>query len=144
MADDHYSPRPVARWFTVAAIASIVFMIIGCAGYLMTVTADPASLPVDQRAMIEAAPVWMLAAYAIAVWVGLAGTVLLLLRKKMAEPLLLVSLIAAVVTFLPYAVVPAVRDNTSTNDVVAALVVLAITWTIFWFARHSRQRDWLR
>ena len=70
----------------------------------------------------------------------------ILARKKdgvTAEPLLLVSLVAAVFTFLPYAVVPGVRDNVSTNDIAFALVILAITWTVFWFARHSRQRGWL-
>jgi hypothetical protein len=142
--NDHYAPRPVAGWYIVAAVASVLFMAIGCGGYLLDVTSDPASLPLDQRALAEARPVWMTAAYAIAVWVGLAGAVLLLLRRKLAEPMLLVSLVAAAVTFLPYAVVPAVRDNITTNDIAAAIVVLAITWTIFWFARHSRQRGWLR
>ncbi len=69
---------------------------------------------------------------------------MLLLKRKLAEPLLLVSLIAAVLTFLPYAIVPAVRDNITANDIAAALIVLALTWTVFWFARHSRQRGWLR
>ena len=86
----------------------------------------------------------MIAAYAIAVWVGLLGTVMLLLRRRLAQPLLLVSLVAAIVTFLPYAVVPQVRDNITTNDIAVAIVVLAITWTIFWFARHSVQRGWLK
>ena len=128
----------------VAAIASVVFMLVACAGYLLTVTVDPQSLPVDQRAMVLAQPTWMMAAYAIAVWVGLAGAVMLVLRRKLAEPLLLVSLVAALITFLPYAVVPHVRDTISTDDIGGALVVLAITWTIFWFARHSKQRGWLR
>jgi hypothetical protein len=144
MTDDLYSPRPVAGWYMAAAIASVLFMLVACGGYLLTVTVDPAALPIDQRAMIEAQPVWMLAAYAVAVWVGLAGAVMLLLRRKLAQPLLLVSLVAAAVTFLPYAIVPAIRDNLSTNDIAAAIIVLAITWTIFWFARHSNQRRWLR
>lgn len=142
--DEQYSPRPVAGWFKPAATGSVLFMAIGCAGYLASVLADPYSLPVDQRNLMEARPIWMIAAYAIAVWVGLAGSVLLLMRKKLAEPLLLVSLIAAVFTFLPYAVIPAVSDLVTTNDIAVAVVVLAITWTIFWFARHSRQRGWLR
>ena len=55
------------------------------------------------------------------------------------------SLIAAQpVTFIPYVIVPAVSDLVTTNDIAVAVVVLAITWTIFWFARHSRQRGWLR
>jgi magnesium-transporting ATPase (P-type) len=144
MADEHYAPRPVAGWYMVAAIASVLFMLVGCAGYLLEVTADHQALPVDQRTMALARPTWMIAAYGIAVWVGLAGAIMLVLRRKLAQPLLLMSLVAAVVTFLPYAIVPAISANISTGDIVAAIVVLAITWTIFWFARHSQQRGWLR
>ena len=142
--NDPYSPRPVAGWFKFGAIASILFMALGCAGYLVSVFTDPSKLQVDQRNLMEARPVWMIAAYAIAVWVGLAGSILLFVRRKAAEPLLLVSLVAAVFTFLPYALVPAVSDLVTTNDIAAAIIVLAITWTIYWFARHSRQRGWLR
>lgn len=144
MANRHYARRPVAGWYMVAAIASVLFMLIGCGGYLLEVTADPETMPIDQRTMAMARPTWMIAAYGIAVWVGLAGAIMLVLRRKLAQPLLLVSLIAAVVTFLPYAVVPAIRDNIGTGDIAAAIVILAITWTIFWFARHSSQRGWLR
>lgn len=144
MNDDPYSPRPLARWFWAAAVAALLFMLVAVWGQVMSVLTDPATLPLDQRVVFEARPVWMIAAYAIAVWVGFAGTVMLLLRRKLAQPLLLVSLVAAVVTFLPYAIVPGIRDNITTNDIAVALVVLAITWTIFWFARHSNQRGWLR
>lgn len=144
MTEENQAQRPLASWYMAGAIASLLFMLIACAGYLLTVTADPATLPIDQQAMLAAQPWWMMAAYGVAVWAGLAGTVMLVLRRKLAQPLLLVSLVAAAVTFLPYAVVPAVRDNVSTNDIAAAVIVLAITWTIFWFARHSQQRGWLR
>ena len=142
--DDQYAPQPVAGWFKYAAIASILFMAIGCAGYLASVLTDPNSLPLDQRNLMAARPVWMIAAYAIAVWVGLIGAVLLLMRKRLAETFLLISLVAAVLTFLPYAIVPAVSQLITTNDIAVAVVVLLITGTIWSFARHSRQRGWLR
>lgn len=138
------SPQPLAGWFKFAALASVAFMLLGCGGYLASVLVDPASLPVDQRNLMAARPIWMVAAYAIAVWVGLLGSIMLLLRKAIAERLLLVSLVAAILTFLPYAITPAIRDNISTNDIAVAIAVIVITWTIFWFARHSRQRGWLR
>ena len=144
MSDEPYSPRPLARWYWAAAIASLLFMIIGCIGFVMDVRTDPASLPLDQRAVYAARPLWMVAAYGVAVWAGLAGALMLVLRRKLAPLLLLVSLIACVLTFLPYAAVPAVRDNITTNDIAFAIVIVAITWTIFWFARHSNQRGWLR
>jgi hypothetical protein len=142
--DELYGPRPVARWYWIAAVASVLFMAVGCWGYVMDVTTDPTTLPLDQRNLVLARPVWQVAAYAIAVWVGLIGALLLLVRRKLAVPLLLVSLIGAVVTFLPYATVPAIRDNITTNDIGFASAIILITGTIWSFARHSRQRGWLR
>ena len=142
--DDAYSSRPFSRWFWLSAGASLLFMVIGCVGYLMDVTTSPADLPLDRRTLYAARPMWQVAAYGAAVWIGLAGTVLLLMRRRQAEPVLLVSLVAAAFTFLPYAIVPGVRDNVTTTDIAGAIVVLAITWSIYWFARHSRQRGWLR
>ena len=142
MEDDPYTPRPIARWFIAAAIASLLFMLLGCAMYLMHVTTDPASLPIEQRTAFEAIPTWVLGAQAVAVWVGAAGALLLVLRKKLAEPLLLVSLIAVTV-WLVGLMLSDVREAMSVNDLAVAIVVTALTWTIYWFARHSRQRGWL-
>jgi len=143
MADDAFSPRPVAGWYIAAAVGSLLFMLVAVGGYLVDVTTDPSTLPLDQRVVAEARPLWAMAAYAIAVWTGLSGAILLLLKRRLAQPVMLVSLIAAAVTFLPYAISPGVRDNITTNDVAVAIVILAITWTIFWFARHSAGRGWL-
>jgi putative Mn2+ efflux pump MntP len=142
--DDHFAPRPVAAWYMPAAIASLLFMALGCIMYLMQVLADPAQMALDQRAAYEALPAWVIGAQAIAVWVGAAGALLLVLRKKLAEPLLLVSVIAVLVWLAGMMLTTQVRENMSANDLLVAIVIVALTWTIFWFARHSRQRQWLR
>ena len=144
MEDDHYAPRPIAGWFMPAAIASLLFMGLGCVMYLTHVLADPDSLPLDQRSAYLAEPLWVTAAYAVAVWVGLAGTVLLVMKRKLAEWLLLIALIAVLVWLAGLIVVAPLRENMSANDLLVAIVVTALTWTIYWFARHSRQREWLR
>ena len=144
MTDERFAPRPLARWYMPAAIASFLFMLLGCATYVIHVTADPASLPLDQRAVVEAEPLWVTAAYAVAVWAGLIGTAMLLFRRKLAQPLLLVSLTGVTGWLAGLLLVPELRDGISANDLAVAIVVAAITWTIFWFARHSAQRGWLR
>ena len=78
-------PQPVPRWFTAAAIAALLWEMTGCVTYLMQVSVDPSTLPVDQRAMWDAAPAWMMAAYAVAVWVGLVGAIFLLRRNRLAD-----------------------------------------------------------
>ena len=142
--DEHFAPRPVAAWYTPAAIASLLFMALGCIMYLMHVFADPAQMPLDQRAAYEALPSWVTGAFAVSVWVGAAGALLLVMRKKLAQPLLLLSLIAALVWLAGMMLTAGVRENMSANDLIVAVVIVALTWTIFWFARHSRQREWLR
>ena len=144
MTDENYTPRPIARWFKPAAIASAIFMALGCLSYILHVSIDPATLPVDQRAMMEAVPAWMTAAFAVAVWVGLAGGTALVMRRKIAEPLLLVSLVAVMVQFSAYFADPELRDATPSDALVIPIIIVLLTWTIFWFARHSKQRGWLR
>jgi len=144
MDDDRFTPQPIAGWYMPAAIASLLFMGMGCIMYLTHVFADPAAMPLDQRTAYEAEPVWVTAAFALAVWVGLAGTVLLVMRKRLAEAALLVSLAAVLVWLAGLVVVAPLRESMSANDLLVAIVVTALTWTIYWFARHSRQRGWLR
>ena len=139
-----YERQPIARWYLIGAIASLLFMGLGCAGYLVSVLAEPSSLPLDQRNLLEARPIWMVAAYAIAVWVGLIGAVLLVLKRRLAETLLLVSFIATLLWLAGLLLVPALRNALSTNDVAVAVIVTLIIGTIWSFGRHSRQRGWLR
>jgi hypothetical protein len=139
-----YERQPIARWYLIGAIASLLFMALGCAIYVMHVTADPAALPLDQRAAYAAEPAWVTALNAVAVWVGLIGAVLLVLKRRLAETLLLVSFIATLLWLAGLLLVPALRNALSTNDVAVAVIVTLITGTIWSFARHSRQRGWLR
>src|SRR6185369_17430287 len=89
---DRFGRQPVARWYPLAALASLLFMVLGCAVFLLGVSTDPATLPLDQRAAHDAQPVWLIAANGIAVAAGLAGSLLLLLRRRLAAPLMLASL----------------------------------------------------
>jgi hypothetical protein len=142
--DDRFTPRPIAGWFMIGAVASLLFMGLGCVSYLMHVLADPNAMPLDQRAAYLAEPAWVTGAYAVAVWIGLIGTLLLMFKLRAAEWLLLVSLIAVLLWLAGLIAVKPLREAMSANDLLVAIVVSAITWTIYWFARHSRQRGWLR
>jgi hypothetical protein len=118
-------------------------MAVGCWDYLGDVLRDPARLRLDERDLVAAQPAWQVWAYAVAVWVGLLATILLLFRRRVAEPLLLVSLTATFISFLPYAIVPVIRDGITTNDIALAIGILLVTGSIWSFARHSHQRGWL-
>jgi len=142
--DERYAPQPIARWYWIGAAASLLFMLIGCAIYAMHIYTDPATLPLDQRVMFEAEPHWVTMMLGVASIVGTLGVFMLLLRRRAAVPLLLISLIAAIVWFVGLFATSQLRDLLSTNEIAVLIVAIALWWTIYWFARHSRQRGWLR
>jgi uncharacterized membrane protein len=142
--DQRYAPRPIARWYVAAAIASTLLMALLAVGALIHLMTDPASLPLDERAQFEAEPLWMVAAFALAGLSGAVGGVMLIRRKPLAEPLLLVALVGIAAWFVGLVVNARLRDLLSADQVAIAATVVAIVWTIYWFARHSRQRGWLR
>lgn len=142
--DDRYASQPLAGWYWVGASASLLFMLIGCAVYAMHVYTDPATLPLDQRVMFEAEPAWVTMMLGVGSIIGTVGGAMLLLRRKAAVPLLLISLIVAVIWFVGLMTAAKLRDLLNTTEIAVLVVAVGLTWTIYGFARHSRQRGWLR
>lgn len=140
---DRFAPRPLAGWFLPGAIASVLFMGLGCVSLVMRVMADPAKLPLDQRALLEAEPSWVISASAFGFVAGLIGTLLLLVRRKESERALMVSLAGMVVWFAGLFAAPAFRDLLSIDEIALSLIVVALTSVILWIARHSSKRGWL-
>ena len=138
------SDPPAPSWFPVAAIAAVLWEMIGCVMYLMQVSVDRATLPVDQRAMWDAAPTWMMAAYAVAVWVGLVGAIFLLRRHRLAEPLLLISLVAVIVQFSALLLVPQLRNLTTSDALFLPAMILVVSTVLYQFARTARLSGWLK
>ena len=142
--DQGFAPRPVAGWFYIGAIASMLIMGLGCVALVMHVTADPRTLPLDQRILFEAEPQWVLTASSFGFVAGLLGSILLLLKRQQAERVLLTSFAGLLVWLGGIFATPRFRDLLSTDQIAVLVVTVALSWTIYWFARHSRQRGWLR
>jgi hypothetical protein len=142
--DDRFTPRPVARWYMAAAAAALLFTLIICVGFAKHAMTDPLTLPLDERTAFDAVPLWLTTVFGVGALAGLLGSLMLLLRRKAAQPLMLLSLAALLAWVGGILLVPQVRETSTANDLAVAVVIAAITWTIFWFARHSRQRGWLR
>src|SRR5690606_15098922 len=54
----------------------------------------------EQRSYFESFPTWVEASWAIAIWSAVAGSVLLLLRQRLAAPAFALSLVAMIATAL--------------------------------------------
>lgn len=144
MDDRMTGTAAVPAWFWIASALALLFDATGCFMYLAQVGADRAALPLDQRAMWDATPAWMVAAYAVAVWVGLAGAALLLMRRRLAVPVLLVSLVAVAVQFSGLFLVPQLRQTVPDTALAGPIAVLVGCYLILQLARLAARRGWLR
>lgn len=93
-------PIKPATSFWVVAIIALIWNGMGAASYLGTVTMSPETLeamPEAQRNILTSTPSWATGAFALAVWGGLVASLLLLIRKKLATILFIVSFAGIVV-----------------------------------------------
>ena len=144
MVDGEGEVHNVPGWFWAGAVMALLWEAFGCFMYVSQVTTDPATLPIDQRTMWEVSPSWMIAAYAIAVWVGLIGAVLLLMRRKLSVPVLLVSLLAVVVQFSALVLVPQLRETTPSDALLVPVIIVIACYVIWQFSKLADRRGWLR
>lgn len=100
--------------FWVFGVAFLLWNLMGCGIYLMDVLMSDAAYADAYGEKMAAArefyPAWATAAYAIAVWGGLVAAVLFLLRKRVSAKLFVVSLVSALICFIPTFTNEVLRD----------------------------------
>lgn len=139
------SSKP-ATWFWVVSIVALIWNLLGVGAYLAQVSMSPETiqaLPEDQRAIIESTPSWATGAFAIAVWGGALGSILLLLRKSLATWVLLISFVGIVVQMMHAFFMTNSIEVYGPGGMIMPIMVLAIGAYLIWFARESTAKSLL-
>jgi hypothetical protein len=99
--DAAVTPQPTPWHLWLVGILGLLWNAMGAFDYLMTETHNESYMSrftPEQLEFFYGFPMWVVAFWAVAVWGGLLGAILLLLRKRLAAPVLLVSFLAMIVT----------------------------------------------
>lgn len=134
-------------WFWVVAVLALLWNLIGLwmaySQYSMTPD-QAAQLSADQRTLLEAMPGWVWGVDFAAVIAGTLGSLLLLMRKRAAEPVLWISLIAVIVLF-GYCLFPGrmLEVLGAAQALPMPVTVTVIAVFLVWFARKSLDRAWI-
>jgi hypothetical protein len=133
-------------WFKGAVYAAIAWNLIGVMQYLAHVSTTPeqlAALPMAQRDLLMAMPAWVDGAFAVAVFAGTIGSILLLLKKAWALHLFLLSMLGVLVqNYYSFVMSDAIEVMGS-----AAIVVPAVVFTIgvllIWLSVSAKSKGWI-
>lgn len=128
-------------WFWAAAAFGLIWNVYGVYQFMGTFSQTTESLmaagmTADQAAIYLALPAWITVVFAIGVFGGLAGSVLLMLRKAVAVPVLAVSLAGYIALFSgDYAYGIFENIPTQLAILVFVVVVAAALLALAWFTR---------
>lgn len=136
-------PTSRPNWFRVVALLAILWNAFGVVMYLSSVGmfGDPTTgLSDAERAAASSIPAWIKGAFAIGTFAGLIGSFGLLLRKKWAQPLLIVSLVALLVLEGWIVFFSGALDEFGLG---VPIMVSAGAILLAWLATHASRRGWL-
>ncbi len=147
MTSSTQSVKP-PMWFWIASVAGLIWNILGVFAYLgqaFMTDEIKAGIPEDQLALMESTPAWVTAAFAIAVWGGMVGCIALLIRKRWAKTVLLISLLGIVLQMsYSFFMTNAAEVYGVFQAVVMPILVIAIGLLLYLMARVAERRLWLK
>lgn len=132
-----------AAWFRIAALIALVWNGFGVSMYLSAVGmfGDPtAGMNEAERQAAESIPGWIMGAFATGTFAGLIGSLGLLLSKRWAQPVLLISAAALLVL---EGWVLFFSGMVEQFGIGIPLTVAAGALLLAWLATHARFRGWL-
>lgn len=135
-----------ATWFWVVSALALLWNLMGVMAYIAQVTMSPEALqalPENERALMESTPAWATGAFAIAVWGGTLGSLLLLLRKKLATPVLIVSFLGIVVQMIHAFLLSNSFEVYGPGGLVMPIMVMLGGVLLIWFSRTATAKSWL-
>ena len=131
--------------FWIIGAVALIWNAMGAMNYLWQMSTDSlAGFPESHRAIIETRPAWATGAFAIAVFGGALGCLLLLLRKSSAYFLFIASLLGVIATMIhSVGVVISIGGFNLFEIVMMILMPLVVATFLIWYSKHALRKGWV-
>ena len=137
--------QKIPIWFWIVAAILVIWNLMGIMNFLSQATMsqeDINALSELEKSMMERRPSWVYFAFGLAVFGGLAGSIALLLKKKIATTLFIASLVGVAFQFGESIIAsPAEVFTTAVIGITTMIIVLALF--AIWFAKYATKKGWL-
>ncbi|MGB1500528.1 MAG: hypothetical protein ACPH3L_02710 [Flavobacteriaceae bacterium] len=140
-----YQRKPTNLFWLISTLA-LIWNLIGIFNYLTQVFMTDeilSSLPQDQQLMYQEVPAWVTAAFALAVFSGTIGAVLMLLKKKIATTFFILSFIG-IISQMSYGLL--LDENTDSYGPMGLLMpfmIISIGGYLIWYSKKAAEYTWL-
>ena len=128
-------------FWTIGAVA-LIWNVMGDMNFFAQMNADVlAAMPESNRAIVEGRPAWATGGFAIAVFGGALGCVLLLLRKSAAYYLFIASLLGVIVTMTHTL---GVGIDFGLGEILGIILMpLVVAAFLIWYSKQAESKGWI-
>jgi hypothetical protein len=132
-------PAPAPGWLRIVAVLGLLWNLFGVYQYL-TVVGVVAGADADA---VAAMPSWVTAAFAVAVFGGALGCLGLLMLKRWAKSLLLLSVLGVVAMDVWMFVLSGLAGTIPGAELAVTVTVLLVAILLVWLAYNADRKGWL-
>jgi len=131
--------------FWIISIIALLWNVGGSINYLMQTSLDfVAKMPETARAIIEGRPAWATGGFAIGVFGGALGCLLLLFRRSAAFHVFAVSLLGIIVTMIHTVNVASSKIDFSPFEIfMMILSPIFVAAVLIWYTKHAEAKGWI-
>ena len=136
----------VIHWsFWAIGAVALIWNVMGVINFLVQMNAAALdSFPKSHRAIIEGRPAWATVGFAIAVFGGTLGCLMLLLRKSAAYYLFIASLLGVIVTMThTIGIASSTIDFSAFELLMMVLMPLVVVAILIWYSKQAESKGWI-
>ena len=125
----------------------LIWNLMGVTAYIMQVSMTPealAALPAAEQELYATTPAWANGAFAVAVWAGAAGCLLLLLKRSAAFYLFLASLAGVAVQMFHSFFMSKSFEVYGPGGLIMPILVIVVASFLVCLSIYARKETWLR
>lgn len=141
------STKPSAAFWIISVLA-LIWNLMGVMMYIMQVTMSPETLqalPEAEQQLYTNIPMWATAAFAIAVWGSTLGCILLLLRKKLANPVFTIAYFGIMVQMVHSLFISKSIEVYGPGQAASMpIMIILIGGFLIWYSRRATAMGWLK
>ncbi|NNC83683.1 MAG: hypothetical protein HKN79_08900 [Flavobacteriales bacterium] len=133
-------------WFIIVAVIALLWNIMGLAAFISDTQMSAEQMAELPPAMAEAyanSPLWNWVAYGTATIFGFLGSLMLLLKKKIALPLLGLSLVGVIVQFFGWYFMTDILTEMGGGAMVMPALVVIVAMYLYFLSHKAKRKGWI-
>jgi CHASE2 domain-containing sensor protein len=141
----NYLRKPSNLFWVISSIA-LVWNLMGVFNYLdqaFMTNKVLEVLPKEQQILYQDVPVWVTAAFAIAVFSGTLGSLLLLLKKKNASTFFIISFLGIMGQMSYGLLIDQNSDSFGPMGIAMPIIIIAFGGYLIWYSKKANEHRWL-